>query len=47
MEHVLFGDWQICFQTYIDLYNMDREPAEYKIARAKEVMEYAGDDQTL
>ena len=40
MEHVLFGDWQICFQTYIDLYNMDREPAEYKIARAKEVMEY-------
>ena len=40
MEHVLFGDWQICFQTYIDLYNMDREPAEYKIARAKDVMEY-------
>ena len=34
MEHVLFGFWQICFQTYIDLYNMDREPAEYKIARA-------------
>ena len=21
-QHVLFGDWQICFQTYIDLYNM-------------------------
>lgn len=20
-QHVLFGDWQICFQTYIDLYN--------------------------
>lgn len=37
-EHVLFGDWQICFQTYIDLYNLD--PKDYKIARAKEVMEY-------
>jgi len=21
-QHVLFGDWQICFQTYIDLYNI-------------------------
>lgn len=37
-EFVLFGDWQICFQTYIDLYNLDPEPG--KIARAKEVMEY-------
>lgn len=37
-DHVLFGDWQICFQTYIDLYNI--APEEYKIARAKEVMEY-------
>jgi len=37
-EHVLFGDWQICFQTYIDLYHL--KPEEYKIARAKEVMEY-------
>ncbi|GAB1415741.1 glycoside hydrolase family 88 protein [Paludibacter sp.] len=35
---VLFGDWQICFQTYIDLYNID--PDEKKIARAKEVMSY-------
>ncbi|WP_024462352.1 glycoside hydrolase family 88 protein [Marinimicrobium sp. LS-A18] len=37
-EFVLFGDWQICFQTYIDLYEItgDRE----KIARAIEVMEY-------
>ncbi len=45
-EYVLFGDWQICFQTYIDLYNLNPEP--YKIARAKEVMEYemstAGND---
>lgn len=37
-DHVLFGDWQICFQTYIDLYNLDKD--EKKIARAKEVMEY-------
>lgn len=37
-DYVLFGDWQICFQTYIDLYNLDPQP--HKIARAKEVMEY-------
>ncbi len=37
-QHVLFGDWQICFQTYIDLYNI--APAKKKIARAKEVMGY-------
>lgn len=37
-EHVLFGDWQICFQTYIDLYKLNPKP--HKIARAKEVMEY-------
>lgn len=37
-QHVLFGDWQICFQTYIDLYNIERD--EKKISRAKEVMEY-------
>jgi rhamnogalacturonyl hydrolase YesR len=37
-EYVLFGDWQICFQTYIDLYNLS--PDEKKIARALEVMEY-------
>ncbi len=37
-KHVLFGDYQICFQTYIDLYNLS--PAEHKVARAKEVMEY-------
>ncbi len=37
-EHVLFGDWQICFQTYIDLYNL--APDSNKIARAREVMEY-------
>ena len=37
-KHVLFGDWQICFQTYIDLYNLKKKP--YKISRAREVMEY-------
>ncbi|MFP5439581.1 MAG: DUF2264 domain-containing protein [Bacteroidia bacterium] len=37
-EYVLFGDYQICFQTYADLYNLLPEPK--KIARAKEVMEY-------
>jgi len=37
-EYVLFGDWQICFQTYIDLYNLT--PDEKKIARALEVMQY-------
>ena len=37
-EHVLFGDWQICFQTYADLYNI--LPDDRKIKRAREVMEY-------
>lgn len=37
-EYVLFGDWQACFQTYIDLYNL--APVDNKIARAKEVMGY-------
>lgn len=37
-EYVLFGDWQTCFQVYIDLYNLDKN--EQKIARAREVMEY-------
>lgn len=37
-NHVLFGDWQICFQTYIDLYNHYNDPK--MIARATEVMEY-------
>jgi len=37
-DAVLFDDWQICFQTYVDLYNLDKDPR--KIARAREVMEY-------
>ncbi|WP_026879877.1 glycoside hydrolase family 88/105 protein [Hymenobacter norwichensis] len=37
-DYVLFGDWQICFQTYIDLYKLKPEPQ--RIARAREVMEY-------
>lgn len=37
-KYVLFGDFQTCFQVYADLYTL--EPADYKIARAREVMEY-------
>ncbi len=37
-DHVLFGDWQICFQTYVDLYNI--LPEDHKVKRAREVMEY-------
>lgn len=37
-EYVLFGDFQTCFQVYADLYNL--APADNKIARAREVMEY-------
>ncbi len=37
-DFVLFGDWQICFQTYIDLYQL--EPTPDKIARTQAVMEY-------
>ena len=35
-EHVLFADWQVCFQTYADMYAMN--PDAYKVARAKEVL---------
>lgn len=37
-DYVLFGDFQICFQVYVDLYHV--QPEEFKIARAREVMEY-------
>ncbi len=37
-DYVLFGDWQTCFQVYADLYQLD--PADHKIARAIDVMEY-------
>ncbi len=39
-NYVLFGDWQICFQTYIDLYNLSDPKDETMVARAIEVMEY-------
>lgn len=42
-DYVLFGDWQICFQTYIDLYNL--APDEKKVARAKEVLGYEADSK--
>ena len=37
-DHVLFGDWQVCFQTYIDLYNI--LPVDIRVKRAREVMDY-------
>lgn len=37
-EYVLFGDYQICFQTYADLYGITSDVKQ--IARAREVMEY-------
>jgi len=39
-DYVLFGDWQICFQTYVDLYNLSDNKSSVMVARAKEVMEY-------
>lgn len=39
-NYVLFGDWQICFQVYIDLYHLDKKKDKNKIARALEVMNY-------
>ena len=41
-RHVLFADWQICFQVYIDLYNLakDSKDANKYIERAMEVMNY-------
>lgn len=49
-EFALFGDWQICFQTYCDLAALAQEKVsplpptapqpEEMIARAREVMEY-------
>ncbi len=35
---VLFGDWQICFQTFLDLYLV--EPDRANISRVEEVMGY-------
>ncbi|WP_281336775.1 glycoside hydrolase family 88/105 protein [Flavobacterium eburneipallidum] len=39
-KHVLFGDWQIAFQTYIDIYTLEGKKDVEKIKRAREVMEY-------
>ena len=44
-NHVLFADWQICFQVYIDLYKMTGktpDSPDYRlwIDRALEVMNY-------
>ena len=39
-DFVLFGDNQVCFQVYIDLYNLDPAKDPQKISRALEVMGY-------
>src|SRR5574344_1782275 len=39
-NYALFGDWQCCFQTYIDLYNSDSLKPDSMVARAKFVMDY-------
>nr|MBP7471541.1 glycoside hydrolase family 88 protein [Prevotella sp.] len=52
-QHVLFGDWQICFQTYIDLVTMESNTAgntkvnlsDSRLARAIEVMSYEADSK--
>ena len=47
-DYVLFGDWQICFQTYIDLYNIEeggKRKEEGKVQRALEVMSYEADSK--
>ncbi len=40
-EYVLFGDWQICFQTYLDLNAL--QPEKKRVARAREVMSFEAD----
>ena len=42
-DYVLFGDWQICFQTYIDLYNIIGDNDSKKVSRAIQVMGYEAD----
>ena len=49
-DYVLFGDWQICFQTYIDLYqletgNQKTQTSNVKVQRALEVMGYEADSK--
>ncbi len=44
-DYVLFGDWQVCFQTYLDLYWLENSHGaaaknERMVQRAKEVMGY-------
>ena len=32
-DYVLFGDWQICFQTYIDLYHLSPDGQRLSVPR--------------
>lgn len=46
-QHVLFADWQTCFQTYIDLYTIygDKEQRQQWLGRSLEVIDYIRDHQ--
>ena len=44
-DYVLFGDWQICFQTYIDLHQILQRTGNKETARALEVMGYEADSK--
>ena len=53
-DYVLFGDWQICFQTYIDLFLIENGnhtsqfsvlSSPLKVRRALEVMGYEADSE--
>lgn len=37
-HHVLFADWQTCFQTYLDLNELN--PAAHKVSRVSDVMNF-------
>lgn len=37
-QHVLFGDWQVCFQVYMELNK--QKPDRRRVARAMEVMDH-------
>lgn len=44
-HHVLFADWQTCFQTYLDLNEMN--PAAHKISRVQDVMTFQRDVEAV
>lgn len=51
-NYALFGDWQCCFQTYIDIYNdtegeLSEEQRGVFVARANQVMDYMMRSDTI